>query len=522
MKKASINQSNYRQLSPVQAGAQTTWLVRVLIVTVLVGCLAGIILISKFSLIHQSLRLDEAQNLWQSSHTIPGLLKVVAQDVHVPLYHLLQHFWQMYFGHGVVTVRILSLIFFLISVPMMYLLARQILNVGWALFATVLFSSSPFMNWYGNEARMYSLLALMAILSQYFFIRILKGKKGWLGYGITALIGAYTHYFFAFNLATEGLFYIFYRKKFARGSFKKLVAIAILVTLELAPWLWYFHSLGSASNTRPSLPRPSSVDFFNVYAQFLFGFQTNKINTILVSAWPLIVLAGFFAVKRGQQISKEVSFMLTMAFVPIIVAFGLSFIMSPFFLSRYMISSLPPLIIVIVWLVSHYARKFYLVLSAAIIAIIIVTSYFQISSINTPVKENYRGVASLIAQQASPEDAVVLSAPFTVYPFEYYYQGSSTIYTLPNWNRSNVGAIPTFNPHTLPSQVNQIRSNHQKIFLVLSYNQGYENKIKMYFDDHFARTETEHFSPDLNLYVYRVNYNQVPSIKYLAANPQFH
>jgi hypothetical protein len=33
-----------------------------------------------------SIRLDEAQSIWQVSHSIPEILDIVGRDVHVPLY----------------------------------------------------------------------------------------------------------------------------------------------------------------------------------------------------------------------------------------------------------------------------------------------------------------------------------------------------------------------------------------------------------------------------------------------------
>lgn len=489
--------------------AHTGWFVALVVLL----CMGGVVLISQLVLIHQSLRLDESQSLWQTSHSVGDTLRVVAQDVHVPLYHVLLHFWQLYFGHTVTTARLLSLVFFLLTIPLVYLLGRYVLTAGWALFATVLFSFLPFMDWYGNEARMYTLLALMATLSQFYFLRVMQGKRGgWWGYGVTALIGAYSHYFFSFNLATQGIFYLFNRKKFAPGSFKRFLALAVLIALALLPWLIYFHSLGSAKNTSPKLNNPSTVDFFNAFSQFLFGFQDNYINTILVSCWPLVILIAFFAIQRGQRLSPELSYLATAAFVPVLLAYGLSFVVSPFFLSRYMISCVAPLIILVVWFISHYGRRLSMMASIILVVSLVLTSIQQDSSAATPVKENYQQVAQTISREVKPQDVIVMSAPFTVYPFEYYYNGVAQIQTLPIWNRQATGAIPAFNEKTLATQVAQLNQNHHYVYLILSQNQGYENTIKQYYLHHFKQISHHTYSPDLTLYVFQVGYNTVPAL----------
>lgn len=485
---------------------------KLVITLVIVGCMAAVVAVSLRYLMPLSLRLDESQSLWQASHSYAGMLQVVAKDVHVPLYHSILHFWIMYLGDSVETVRSLSLIFFLATIPLMYVFARQALSRGWALFVVVLYSSSPFMNWYGSETRMYTLLVLMSLLSQIFFVKIIKENKGWFAYGLVAVVGVYSHYFFSFTLATQGLFYLLNYKKFAPGTFKKLAIVMILAGLSLSPWLRYFISMGAGANESPLLPKPSTVDFFNAFSQFAFGFQDNHWNTILVSFWPALVLIGFFAIQRNLRMTTTMQYMLTAAFVPVLAAYGLSMVVTPFFLSRYMITVVPSLTILVVWFVSHYRFKLAVILCALLLLTTCATFAEEIRNPESPVKENYRAAALLISKQAKPQDVVVLSAPFTVYPFQYYYNGAAQIQTLPLWNRTQPGNMPGFDPKTMPAQIQSLSADHTDVYLLLSYNQGYENKIRNYYTNHYHMIETRHFSPDLNLYVFRVGYNTVPPL----------
>lgn len=492
---------------------------RYFVVGIILLCVAGVLQISKFFLLGNSLRLDEAQSLWQTSHTLSGTLKVVAQDVHVPLYHIILHFWQFYFGQGIMTARLLSLLFFLATIPVVYLLARRVLSVNWALVTVVLFSFSPFMNWYANEARMYTLLAFVATLSQYFFLKIIqdKGKKGWLGYTITTLIGVYTHYFFIFNLLAQGIYFLLNRRDFARGTFKKLVFLAIGAIGVLVPWIYYFVSLGAASNTSPSLSDPSTVDFFNAFSNISFGFQTDAINTVLLSMWPLLVIVSLLAVKQGQKVSLAMGYLLAAGLLPIVLAYGLSYFVTPFFVSRYMVSCVAPLIIVGVWFVSNYGKRWSRAVIASLVVVLAVMSYLQYTKDTTPVKEDYRSAAEQISLQASSQDAVVLAAPFTVYPFDYYYDGPANVTTLPNWNRSVPGPVPPFDAAKLPSEVEALERDHTNVYLLLSYDQGNEEEIFQYFQQRYTQVRHEQYSVDVNLYVYKVGYDEVIPIDELEA-----
>lgn len=473
--------------------------------------IVGVGLISSQLLIHNSIRLDEAQSLWQTSHSVTGTLKVIAQDVHVPLYHLTLHFWQILFGQSIEAARALSLLFFVATIPVVYLLARKILSINWSLFVMVLFSFAPFMNWYANEARMYTLLVFVATLSQLFFVKLIqsKGKQGWFGYTLTAMVGVYAHYFFLFGLMTQAIYFLINRRHFVKGTLLKFVGLAGLLVVELLPWFLYFRSLGSAGNTSPILQTPSSVDLFNVYSQFSFGFQNNVLNTILVSLWPLLVVVALLGVKHGQKVTAKTGYMLAAAFVPVLLAFVVSHTITPFFVSRYMIACVPPLIILTIWLISHYSKPLSLGLAGLMVATLTATSIQQYTSASTPVKEDFKAASQIISDEATARDIIVLSAPFSVYPFNYYYNGPTKVSTMPVWDRTIPGAIPTFEAGKLEAQVKQLNAGHQYVYLLLSSDQGYQEQIFQYYERNFENTESRQLSPDLQLHVYRVGYDEI-------------
>jgi mannosyltransferase len=458
---------------------------------------------------HQSLRLDESQSLWQTSHTPTKILNIIAQDVHVPLYHFILHFWQLFLGNNVATGRMLSLIFFVISIPAVYFVGKRTFDQRIGIFAATLLAVSPFMNWYGNEIRMYSLLTLMTILSQYFFIMIYKthDRDAWVGYFLVNIFGIFTHYFFFFVLIVQVIFFFMYRHLFPRKSLRKFILIAVILFITFAPWLYYVHSLGSASNETPSLVAPTSVNVFNSFSQFIFGFQNDHLNTILVSLWPLTVLLGFLALRENKKVTPDAVYMLLSIIIPVTAAFVISVTLIPLFVSRYLILTIPSLYLFIGWVFSTYPETLRKVLTALLIFGMLAGLVVEAYSPSAPVKEDYRSAATYLNTNAQAQDVIILSAPFTVYPVEYYYKGPAEIATLPMWNRFITGPIPPFTDAKLPLEVNMLKASHEKAYVLLSYNQGYEEKIRLYMDTHFQRLETKNFSTDLTLYVYKLRYD---------------
>lgn len=460
-----------------------------------------------------SLRLDEAQSLFQVNRDVPGMLYLVGQDVHVPLYHTLLHYWSLFLGQDIFMARMMSLVFFVGTIFMTYITAHYAFgrrSIG--LFAALLVTLSPFMNWYGSEARMYTMLAFFAVLHSYIFLQLLRNPKAWKWtvWGAVAIAGVYTHYFFIFVLISEFVATILMRKHFVSKRPVRAIIIAGLVTaLSLVPWILYVYSLGFASNTQPALAEPSAGDLFDTYAQFIFGFQPAAVNTIIISLWPIAVLLGFFALQRGgKKVPIATTYFVLLATIPVLSAFLISVTIRPFYLSRYLIVSLPALLIFIAWLVSRYQRKVAVVVSALLIAGMAGLFVLQVVNPNTPVKEDYREAVSYLNKHAEGTDVVILSAPFTIYPVEYYYQGPAKLTTQPVWDRFESGSVPPYDEQKVEEETKQNVASYQHAWLMLSYDQGYNEKLKQYYDSHYERLGEHRFSPSLIVYKYKLRYNE--------------
>lgn len=465
-----------------------------------------------------SLRLDEAQSLFQTNRDVGGMLYLIAQDVHVPLYHLLLHFWQLLFGADIAVARLMSLTFFVGTIIVTYLLTTYAFgrrSIG--LFAALLVTISPFMNWYGSEARMYTMLAFMTVLHVLFFLKAMRTARAsyYVLWTVTAILGLYTHYFFAFVLIAELVAYLILRRHFVdRMPLRKFIIGGVVAALSMAPWIIYVLSLGLASNTQPALAQPSAGDVFDTYAQFIFGFQVDSVNTIIISLWPVAVLLAFFGLQKStRKFPPETTVFVLLATLPVIAAFIISITIRPFYLSRYLIVALPALFIFIAWLLSRYRPSIARVIRVLMVVVVGALFAIQVSSPNTPVKEDYKDAVMYLNERAAGTDVIVLSAPFTIYPVEYYYDGPAKLTTQPIWDRFSSGAVPAYDEEKVAAETQANVESYQKVWLVLSYDQGYNDTLKKYYDDHFERLAEERFSPGLTVYEYRIRYDQPLTIE---------
>jgi mannosyltransferase len=465
----------------------------------------------------------------------------------MPLYNILLNNWIKFFGNNIFTNRILSLIFFVLSIPSAFILtkfATKKSNVG-AYMAT-LFTLSPFMNWFGSELRMYSMLVFFTVWGHYFFLRIFESKRQsswlWLGYFASSLFGIYSHYFFILFILCQCIFFVFNQSHFAKSFKLNFLFALIMLGVGISPWILYVRYINTAGSQTPLLARPSTIDLFNVYSNHFFGFQVDSINSLILATWPMFgILFLYLLQKKTINLNKFVPnhfnllkeyngkivtpfapksitseapetiihsipvryfYFTIMAFVPTFLLFIISVTLRPVFLSRYLIMCLVPLFVLLASLLYSYRSKILDFVKIILLILMFVGLSVQTASAETAVKENYRETINYIIANSNESDIVLISPPFTIYPFKYYYNGSAKLVTIPEWDLST--GIPAFTQANLDTQLSDAAAKYKRVFLVLSYDQGYEKNIKDTADSRFRLISSQTFSPKLNLYVYDI------------------
>lgn len=122
----------------------------------------------------EGLWIDEAFSLWLANRPLSEMVHWVSQvDHHPPLYYALLHGWTAILGDGEAMARSLSTFFGVLTLPLMYLIGRRLAGPRVGLLSALLLALSPFHVRFGQEARMYSLLTLLAAAAMVFFLGLL-------------------------------------------------------------------------------------------------------------------------------------------------------------------------------------------------------------------------------------------------------------------------------------------------------------------------------------------------------------
>ncbi|NJP21290.1 MAG: phospholipid carrier-dependent glycosyltransferase [Hydrococcus sp. CRU_1_1] len=111
-------------------------------------------------------RLTTERPISNRDRNLGDTLKIIAEDVHPPLYYLMTRFWVQWFGNSVAVIRSLAAIFSILTLPLMYWLCLELFKsplTGWV--ATALMPVSPFHVLYAQESRQYSFLTLVIVFA---------------------------------------------------------------------------------------------------------------------------------------------------------------------------------------------------------------------------------------------------------------------------------------------------------------------------------------------------------------------
>ena len=161
----------------------------------------------------------DAQSFWFDELVTVSLLRLDFGDMldAVPeseatpyLYYVLAWPWTRLFGDGEIGLRSLSALAGTAVVPVAYGAGAALVSRRAGLVAAALVSVHPFLVWYSQEARAYSLLALLAACTVLFFARALEGRgaTALAGWAVASSLALATHYFAIFLVVPEALWLV--------------------------------------------------------------------------------------------------------------------------------------------------------------------------------------------------------------------------------------------------------------------------------------------------------------------------
>ena len=228
-------------------------------------------LLLRTGILHSGYWIDEAITVGIASHgvgEIPGLLRL---DGSPPLFYLLLHGWMAVAGTSEAATRALPLLFALLAVPVSYWAGSAAFGRRAGALAAAGAAGCPFLTYYAQETRMYSMVAVLSVLaSASFVLAFVHGRRRhvWL-LGLWLVLLLYAHNWALFLVAGMGAAWLWLWHE-GRVEARDGALLAAGVALAYAPWVPSL--LFQAGHTAaPWSSRPTPLSLLAIPG-VLFGF----------------------------------------------------------------------------------------------------------------------------------------------------------------------------------------------------------------------------------------------------------
>lgn len=345
------------------------------------------------NLLTESLWGDEAFSALAIQKPFWEMIGVVMKDTAPPLFYILGHVWGRIFGFSEVSLRSLSC---LLIIGVGFFSGKIIYEIGknrlMAIVGGLAVFLSPFLFGFAFEWRMYALLAFLVTGSTYFFI-----SRKWKGFVIFSTLSLYAHHFALFTLAGQGICFLLFEFKWKdlKKSVRKLWPFGLIGLLYL-PWTYPMYL--QTTRIQESgfwLGIPKIKEVVNLMFRFVTGGVAENQRLLVVVA-VLILMIG----KNWKKIGKRWIELLIIFLSPIVLSFLVSYVITPVFYDRYLLSVVAGMAILIFLGTGKYFR---------VVSILLMLFYAVVSFnlFNSPKKRPFREFANYIKQEVKEGDYLI-------------------------------------------------------------------------------------------------------------------
>lgn len=189
------------------------------------------------------------------------VLDGVANDVHPPLYHILQYFDLKLFGTNELGARVLSALCGIAVIYVLFIFFKKLSSEKIAFWVTLLSIFSAVLAYHAAEIRPYALFTLIFFSQLYLFILMLEKKRFWVTFNfcILSVLMIMTQYLGFIVLLGEGIYLLFDFKRYFKA--KNIVALIVPVALFVLFWggSFYHQLLGRVGEQSQSLSLKDNI-----------------------------------------------------------------------------------------------------------------------------------------------------------------------------------------------------------------------------------------------------------------------
>ncbi len=364
---------------------------------------------------YSSFWYDEIISVQSASLDFGHIKHVSEWDKNPPFYYYCLSVWIKLLNDSEFTVRLLSVIFSSLAAGTLFLLANNYFNKTTAVISSLLFLSSNILFYYSHEARAYSLVLLLALISTYLYFSFKENStlKTILLLGLINFLLIYTHYIAGLVLFFQTLLIFFFFDK--KWILKYLISVFLVLGLTILRFTKKQLFLIIDFNSSGSVFWLKKADF-NYFKECLSEFLFNDYMAVIFLFVILSVII-LLIIKKEGDFKFHIIYALLLSVGSIMILYFLGKI-TPIFLDRYLIFTLPFLFILIGFGLSFIKNPS---ISITLIALFCMVCSFKINY-KTDKGMDYRNAVKFIKSIKQKGDLIIVKTKDVKPLFGYYYE----------------------------------------------------------------------------------------------------
>jgi mannosyltransferase len=257
---------------------------------------------------HQGFWFDEG-NTALLVHLHPGkMLGLIPQSESTPpLYYCVAWVWARLFGYGEAGLRSLSALAGVATVPIAYAAARRLVSERVGVVAAALTACNPFLIWYSQEARSYSLLVLLSAIAllAFAYARVKPTTRALTTWVIASGLALATHYYAVLAIAPEAVWLLAVHRR--RGAVQAAVSAIALCGLALLPLAL---SQNATSNGGWIAAAPLGERLGQLLPQFVIGTGAPAYRVLEPLASAIVGIGLLLLMTRSEPAQRRSSLLL--------------------------------------------------------------------------------------------------------------------------------------------------------------------------------------------------------------------
>lgn len=375
-----------------------------------------------YNLGYNSLWLDEATTYNIAVKSIPDIWQVTtAGEFNPSLFYWTEHI-MLLLGNSEVVLRFIPALLGVLTIPLIYLAGKEFMDRNTGIIAAAAFAFSPFLLYYSQEARAYSMMLFFVTCSMVFYLRALKNNDltNWALFGILSALAFWSH-FYALVIIGALILYALYellpKIKSSLNAARPLATACVIFGIICLPLILVTIQLFAK--------RTASAPTYGIQGPGLIIATFAQISGSEITMYILLLLFIAGIVQAFLLDKNKGIFILTLTILTFVISNFLS----------YRIPMQPRYLIFLAIIFFITIALSYRLLSAHIdcrgvvygflVLMVVVNAPTLVNYYSGYSKEDWRGFSSQLQQLTHQGDLIVVVPGYMSQPLDYYYSNTS-------------------------------------------------------------------------------------------------